>query len=323
MPAGETTGVPERLILDCDPGHDDMAAILLALRHPRLRPEAVTTVAGNAPLEKTTRNALRILRAVGSDVPVHAGAARPLVRDPVDALSFHGESGLDTVGEGLPSTETGPDPEGAAETLLRRASGAPGELTLVVTGPMTNVALALRLRPGLAQQLKRIVFMGGSAGPGNVTAAAEFNIWADAEAARIVLESGVPLVMMGLHLTHQVRLTRRHVERVRRGRSPIAGALADLLSFYLQTTARHFGEEEIGAPLHDPCAVAFVAAPELFELEPMEVRVETRGEQTYGMTVCDGRRMPADRESRRPNVQVAMRVDAEAVLEMVVRALGG
>ncbi|MBE3597892.1 MAG: nucleoside hydrolase [Limnochordaceae bacterium] len=314
---------PTRLILDCDPGHDDMVALILAARHPSLRLEAVTTVAGNAPVRDTTRNALRILRAIGSRVPVYQGADRPLVRTQQTAQGFHGENGLASAGAELPPCDEAPAPGHAVEAIIRLVEASPGEITVVTTGPMTNLALALRLRPELARRVRRIAFMGGSTGAGNVTPAAEFNIWADAEAARIVLESGAPLAMFGLNVTHQARLTPAHVERVRRSGGRLCKPLADLLTFYLETSARHFGERELGAPLHDPCPVAYLARPELFEMQALPVQVVTDGGSAYGMTLCDTRVLPPERDDRKRNVEVAVRVNAAGFVELVLGALEG
>lgn len=314
---------PQRIILDCDPGHDDMVALILAARHPSLRLEAVTTVAGNVPVDKTTHNALRILRAIGCSAPVYRGASRPLLRDLVTAESFHGETGLDSVGAYLPDTDAKPAPGHAADEIIRRIESFPGEITLVVTGPMTNVALALLRCPELASKVKQLVFMGGSLTFGNVTPAAEFNIWADAEAAKVVLESGIPLTMFGLNVTHQVRLTYGHVERIRRSGGRLSEALADHLAFYLETYARHIGDAHLGAPLHDPCPVAYLIRPELFETVPMPVQVVTDSRVAYGMTLCDTRNLPPEQDTRRRNVNVAVRVDAEGFFEMVLEALMG
>ena len=204
-------GIP--IILDCDPGHDDALAIALALASPELRPLAITTVAGNAPLDRTTRNALRVLTLLGrTDVPVAAGADRPIVRDPWVPVEFHGDSGLD--GADLPEPAVGPAEVGAVElagALLRRA-GEP--VTLVATGPLTNMALLLRAAPGLRDRIAEISLMGGSLGEGNTTAAAEFNIWADPEAAAIVFDSGIPIRMAGLDVTHQALVLPADIDRL-------------------------------------------------------------------------------------------------------------
>ena len=212
---------PLPVILDCDPGHDDALAILLALARPELRVLAVTTVAGNAPLAATARNALRVLTLLGrTDVPVAAGAAAPLRRPLRVSANVHGASGLD--GADLPEPAVAPRPEGALELLRRTLEAADGPVTLIPTGPLTNIALLVRTYPALLERIGAICLMGGAVGEGNVTASAEFNIWADPEAAAIVFECGRPLTMIGLDVTHQARLT--HADAERSGRSARARA---------------------------------------------------------------------------------------------------
>ncbi|MDB5536056.1 MAG: hypothetical protein JWQ65_931, partial [Devosia sp.] len=207
-----------RVIIDCDPGHDDMAAILLAAWHDSIQIEAITTVCGNASLDNTTNNALRIVAAFGLDIPVYSGAVQPLLHRYEFPAAFHGPSGLDSAGVDLPQTSRQAEKGHAVEAIIRTVDAHPGEITVVVIGPMTNLALVFALRPDLASKIKQVVFMGGSAGEGNVTPSAEFNIWADAEAARIVFRSGVRLVMFGLNATHQTLLRRQDVAAVRAAR---------------------------------------------------------------------------------------------------------
>ena len=197
------TASPTRLIIDCDPGHDDMAAILLAAHHPAIKIEAITSACGNASIDNTTTNALRIVSAFGLEVPVYRGAALPLLHRYEYPSAFHGVTGLDSAGVDLPPTDIREEKATAAEAIIDLVENNPGEISIAVLGPMTNLALVLALRPDLAGAIKQVVFMGGSTAEGNVTAAAEFNIWADAEAARIVFRSGVKLVMFGLNVTHQ------------------------------------------------------------------------------------------------------------------------
>ena len=201
------------VILDGDPGHDDALAILLALASPRLEVLAVTTVSGNASLARTTRNALRVLTLLGrADVPVAAGADRPLRRDPWVPVSVHGESGLD--GAELPEPAASPRPESAVELMAALLRAAPEPITLVPTGPLTNIALLLRAVPALRDRIAGISLMGGGIGIGNTTAAAEYNVWQDPEAAAIVFESGLPLAMAGLDVTHQALILPPDVARL-------------------------------------------------------------------------------------------------------------
>ena len=303
-----------RIILDCDPGHDDALALLLAVKHCDLL--GVTTVSGNAPLTDTTRNALLTLQIAGFDAPVHAGAARPLIAEAQHAPDIHGESGLG--GPILPELTRKPASHDAVRFIIdtvRRTD----DVWLVAVGPLTNVALALREAPDIAARLAGISIMGGSTGPGNRTPNAEFNIWADPEAAQIVFESGVPLIMCGLNVTHQFMILETDVTRIRSLGNPVAAFAADLLGFYGQAYAdAFFGRAE--GPLHDPCAVLALTHPELFGLEPRHVTVELSGEHTRGMTVVDERGRKA-RDAAPPNVQVAYTIDRDTALEVLIETL--
>ncbi len=302
------------IILDCDPGHDDALALLFAVKHCDLL--GVTTVSGNAPLTDTTRNALLTLQIAGADVPVYAGAARPLVAEAQHAPDIHGESGLG--GPVLPKLNRKPAGHDAVRFIVDTVRQTP-DVWLVAVGPLTNVALALREAPDIALKLAGISIMGGSTGPGNRTPTAEFNIWADPEAAQVVFGSGVPLVMCGLNVTHQFMILEADVARIRALNNPAASFAAELLGFYGQAYAdAFFGRAE--GPLHDPCAVLALTHPELFRLEPRHVTVELRGEHTRGMTVVDERGNRA-RDAAPPNVQVAYTLDRDAALEMLVQTL--
>ena len=277
----------QRILLDCDPGHDDAIALLLAARSPAVRLEAVTTVAGNASVENTARNALRICALAGiSDVPVAAGMDRPLVRALHTAPSIHGASGLD--GPTLPDPDRPLAPLHAVDLIIEQAlaaGGEDGDLTLVATGPLTNVATALRREPRIIPRLRRIVLMGGAIGLGNWTPAAEFNIFVDPEAAQNVFTSGCPITMIGLDVTHQVLATPTVRERIRALNTPVAVVVDELLGFFAGSYREVFGFE--APPLHDPCAVAAVIDPSLIRTQPMHVEIELRGEHTAGRTVCD------------------------------------
>lgn len=298
------------VVLDCDPGQDDAMAILLAARH--LDVVGITTVHGNQSLDKVTRNALQVLTLAGLEhIPVHPGAARPLVGEAHHAAEVHGDSGLD--GARLPEAGVGPRARHAVD-FIRAAAVEHAPLTLVATGPLTNVAIALRLDPTLAERLERISLMGGAVAAGNVTPVAEFNVWADPEAARLVFASGVPIRMSGLDLTHQALVGPRELDRLRGGGGRVAGACADLLGFYSRRVRARTGLA--GAPLHDPCAVAWTVDPGLVEARPMHVDVELRGELTRGMTVCDTRPVPEGTEEQPANAQVGLRLDADAFLDL-------
>ena len=298
------------IILDCDPGHDDAIALLLALGSPELNLLGVTTVSGNQTLEKTTANAIRVLDYVGRDeVPVAAGADRPLVRDRHVAAEVHGETGLD--GPDLPPASRPPEQAHAIDWIAMTLIARPGPVTLVPTGPLTNIALFLARYPELAGRVERIVLMGGAVGEGNVTPAAEFNIWADPEAAHRVFTSGIDLTMVGLDVTHQALVGPPHVARLRS--SGKAGTLvADLFEFYVQFHRRRYGWD--GAPVHDAVAMAHVIDGGLLTTEHVGVVVDTGPELSRGRTHAD-RSGLADWER---NCHVAVGIDSDRFRELLI-----
>jgi inosine-uridine nucleoside N-ribohydrolase len=308
---------PERpaIILDCDPGHDDAVAIVVAAHCCEVL--GITTVAGNAPLDRTTHNALVMRELAGLDTQVHAGAERPLVAPPMHASYVHGESGLD--GADLPAPTRPLDGTDAVEFIIdtcRRQEG----VWLVPVGPLTNIGLALRAAPDLAGRIAGISVMGGGS-VGNRTAVAEFNIWADPEAAAVVVgaseEHGTRLLLAGLDVTHRFQATPSRVEEVRALPGRLAAVLADLFDFFSAGyVARH--EDFLGAAVHDPLAVLAVTHPELFTVERRHVGIELRGELTRGMTVID-RRTLVDRPAA--NCEVVTDVDADAAWRLVVDAV--
>jgi len=290
-----------RIILDCDPGHDDAFALLLAAASKEIELLGVTTVVGNSYLENTTRNARTVLDLFDIDLPVFAGCDKPLLRNTVVAPNIHGSSGLD--GADLPSAKRPIEKLHAVEFMaqtLERYS----DVTLVPTGPLTNIALFMLRYPHLVKRIKEIVLMGGGIAFGNVTPAAEFNIFADPEAAKIVFKSGVPIVMAPLDLTHQVIITDKEVNRMGQMGEKF-NLLADLLIFFKSTYKKVFGIE--GVPLHDPCTVMYLLHPELFEAKDYYVDVETKGELTYGQTVVD----LWHSSGRSPNAKVLLKADKE------------
>lgn len=314
-PGSEPPLVQRPIILDCDPGHDDALAIALALASPALQVLGITTVAGNAPLTKTTRNALRVLALLGrADVPAAAGAERPLLREPWVPVEFHGESGLD--GADLPEPAGDAVPERAVELTARLVRGAAEPVTLVATGPLTNIALFLRAFPDLAGRVKEISLMGGSLGEGNTTASAEFNIWQDPEAAAIVFESGIPILLSTLDVTHRALVLPSDVARFEALGTRTGTVFADLMRFFAVHHRDRYGWD--GPPVHDAVAVARLAAPGLFETRPLRVDVETGDGLTRGRTVADPeglRRLP-------PNTEVATALDRERFVDLLVDALG-
>ncbi|CAJ1804253.1 pyrimidine-specific ribonucleoside hydrolase RihA [Aeromonas dhakensis] len=273
------------VILDCDPGHDDAIALILALASPELKVLAVTTSAGNQTPDKTLNNALRILTLLGrDDIPVAAGAPKPLARELIIAENVHGESGLD--GPKLPDPAFAPVAMTALELMAKCLRESPEPVTLVPTGPLTNIALLLAAHPELKQKIARIVLMGGAAGAGNWTPAAEFNIYVDPEAADMVFKSGLPITMCGLDVTHQAQVMDEDIERVRAITNPVAQCVAGLLDFFM-IYHRDPKWGFAGAPLHDPCTIAWLLAPALFHGVECRVDIETGGTHTSGMTVVD------------------------------------
>jgi inosine-uridine nucleoside N-ribohydrolase len=298
---------PIPILVDCDPGHDDAIALLLALASPEVELLGVTTVAGNQTLAKTTANAIRVLDFVGrDDVLVAAGADRPLVRDPFVAAYVHGETGLD--GPDLPPPQREPLEQHAVDFLAEHVDGA----TLVAVGPLTNVALLLARYPDARPD--RIVLMGGSIGLGNVTPAAEFNIWADPEAAAKVFASGLDVTMIGLDVTHQALLLDEHVERLR-GSGRTSRMVAELYDFFHRFHARTYGFT--GSPIHDAVAVAHVLRPDLVQTEHRHVEIDCASELCRGRTVVDLWR----RSENEPNAHVGVGVAGEAFVDLLLERL--
>jgi inosine-uridine nucleoside N-ribohydrolase len=297
----------ERILLDCDPGHDDAIAILLALASPEVELLGITTVAGNQTLEKTTANAIRILEFAGrTEIPVAAGANRPLVREPYVARYVHGDTGLD--GPELPAPQGSPLDEHAVDFLGRHADG----VTLVAVGPLTNVGLLLARYPGV--QPARIVLMGGSIGVGNVTPAAEFNIWADPEAAARVFESGLDVTMIGLDVTHQALMTQADADRLRA--SGRTGTLvAELWEFYNRFHQQTYGFD--GSPIHDALALAHVFRPDLVETAHRHVAIDCESELSRGRTLVDLWR----RTGHEPNAHVGVEADGRGFIELLLERL--
>ena len=306
---------PKPVILDVDPGHDDAVALMLACGHPDLDLLAVTTVAGNVPIEKTTRNALRVLALVGShDVPVGVGASGPLKRPLHTAEDIHGESGLDGPEE-LPDADFGPDERGAVELISETLRASREPVTLVPVGPLTNIALLLREHPDLKDRIARISLMGGSIGLGNTTPAAEFNIYVDPEAASEVFESGLPITMSGLDVTHLADIGPEERELLR-ATGRVGGVVAGFLNYFAANYENTFGFDD--PPLHDPVAVAAVLEPGLLKTRPMRVDVECGSELTRGETVCDFHGVTG----KRPNADVGVELDREAFFGLLYEALG-
>ena len=305
---------PVPLILDCDPGHDDALALIVALARPEIDLLAVTTVAGNAGLDATTRNALRVLTLVGrTDLPVAAGAARPLLRPLHVASDVHGASGLE--GADLPEPAFDPRPEGAVEIMRSVLRAAAEPVTIAAVGPLTNVALLLRTYPELAERIAGIRIMGGAIGEGNTTASAEFNIWQDPEAARIVLECGRPLTLMPLDVTHQALFGPDEVARLEALGTRLGSVVADLLRYFARFHAERYGWD--GSPIHDAVTVAHLAVPDLVRTIAYRVDVETVSELTRGRTVVDLHGLTG----LPPNVEVGVAIDRPRFVDLLVNAV--
>jgi purine nucleosidase len=306
-----------RIVLDCDPGHDDALALMLAAGDPRIDLVGVTTVAGNQTVEKTTRNACAVATVAGLfAVPIVRGADRPLLRPLRTAAEIHGESGLDGPPPVVPTVRTRPGH--ACDFLIEAVTASPGEVTIVATGPLTNVALALMKEPALAEAAREIVIMGGAYGRGNVTPAAEFNISVDPEAAAVVFDAPWRVTMMGLDVTHQAACSEEAQARISAIGTPLGVFAGQLLEFFRSTYRR---EQAMGdPPVHDPCAVAYVADPTLFETRAAHVVIETRGTYTSGMTVTA---FVASGEGSRHDVGISVRRDALFdALTAAIAALG-
>jgi len=303
------------VILDVDPGHDDAVAMMLACGHPDLDLLAVTTVAGNVTVEKTMRNALRVLSLIGcDDVPVARGASGPLERPLHTAEDIHGKSGL-AGPEEIPDAGFGPDERDAVALISDTIRASAEPVTLIPVGPLTNIALFLREHGDLKDRIAGISLMGGSMGLGNTTPAAEFNIYVDPEAAREVFESGLPITMSGLDVTHQAGAGPEERERLR-ATGRVGSVVAGFLDFFAAAYERTFGFDS--PPLHDPVAVAAVVDPALVKTRPMRVDVECESDLTRGETICDYYGV----KGQKPNAEVGVELDREGFFEVLYGALG-
>jgi purine nucleosidase len=307
--------MPRKIVLDCDPGHDDAFAILLAHGNPDVELVAVTTVAGNQTLDKVTWNARSLATLAGIDgVPIAAGCDRPLVRQQIVAAGVHGESGLD--GTTLPEPTVALDPRHGVDVIIQTIMDAePGEITLVPTGPLTNVAVAMRREPRIVSRVREVVLMGGAHTRGNITPAAEFNIGVDPEAAAMVFAGAWRVTMVGLDLTHQALATPDVLDRVAAIGTPVAATMHDLLVFFRDA---YLADQGMPAPpVHDPCAVARVIAPDIMTVADAFVAVETQGRWTSGMTVTDF----GDAYGEQPNTLVALALDVPRFWNLMTDAL--
>jgi len=308
----------QRIIFDTDTGIDDALALLFILRSPELVLEGVTTVFGNATVDRCTRNALIVLQLAGRpDVPVARGAGRPLLRSyRGQGYTVHGEDGLGNVK--MPPSRTRPLDVPAAQFIVERVMAAPGEIGLVAVGPLTNLALALRLEPRVARATRQVIVMGGAATvSGNISAAAESNVYNDPEAASLVFSAGWPLTMVGLDVTTRVTMNDRYLARLKAAGKPLTDFIITIAAFYRQRHARVYGID--GFHVHDPSAVAYAIDPTLFETRRLYVVVDTTGGPNSGRTVADLRLHPA----QEPNVDVCLGVDQTRLLELYHDRIAG
>lgn len=310
-----------KIILDCDPGHDDAVAILLAAGNPNIELLGVTTVGGNHTLEKVTRNAAQVLTVAKlTDVPLYAGATRPILREVETAEGIHGDTGMEIHGFELPEPEVGVQETHGVQFIIDTIMNEPaGTVTLVPTGPLTNIALAARLEPRIVERVKEVVLMGGAYSTGNWTASAEFNIIVDPEAAHIVFNEQWPIVMVGLDLTHQALATKEVEEQFAALETNVGDFVVGLFGAFRKNYQDAQGFDD--PPVHDPCCVAYLIDPTVVETVKVPVDVETQGLLTTGRTVADFRSpAPAD-----CHTSVATKLDAERFWAMVldaVKALG-
>jgi inosine-uridine nucleoside N-ribohydrolase len=312
-----TVETPLPLIIDSDPGLDDALAIGLAVARPEIDLLAVTTVGGNADVRHCTTNALRLLHLYGaSEVPVAEGSAGALFGSIVRATEIHGEAGIGRTT--LPPSPVAPHPEGAVDLIASILRGHSHPVVIAPIGPLTNIALLLRLHPELSERIAHICLMGGSIGEGNTTVSAEFNVYADPEAAAIVFESGLPITMMGLDVTHQAVLYTPAADRLR-GLGTASGAIAaELADYALAREGQWYGSPRMS--VHDAVAVAHLAIADLVDVAEYDVQVDTGNGPARGRTVCDGLPVRRQRKGREPNAQVGIRIDRDRFENILVDA---
>lgn len=306
----------KKIILDCDPGHDDALALTMAVASPKIDLLAVTTSAGNQTPDKTLNNAMRMLTLLHrEDIPVAQGNQTPLVKPLETAPEVHGKTGLD--GANLPDPDFQVQTIPAIDLIAKVLRESNEKVTLVVTGPMTNAALFFRVYPDLAREkIDQIVFMGGAMGLGNWRPSVEFNIFVDPEAAKIVMNFGIPLVMAPLNVTHQAQIMKEEIEQIGEIANPVGKAFYGLLNFFEQYHENpKWGFK--GAPLHDPCTIAWLIDPTMFKSDKMNVDVETQGELTRGETVCDYYTLT----DKPKNMEVLLGVDREKFIDLIMASI--
>ena len=299
----------EKIILDCDPGHDDAVAIMLAAINPKIELLGITVVAGNQKLEKTVNNALKVCNHLNLNVPVYSGMSRPMIREQLIADDIHGETGLD--GPKFEELKIKAEDKHAVNFIIDTLMNSDEKITLVPTGPLTNIGMAIRFEPRIIEKINRIVLMGGSYQLGNMTPAAEFNILADPDAAHIVFSSGVKVVMMGLDLTRQASATKEVVEKIKSLNNKASKLFVDLMEFFAASQKNVFGWS--APPVHDPTTIAYIIDPECIEVKPMFCEIELWSEKSYGRTICDYFGIL----KKEPNVDVAVKLNFDRFWNLV------
>lgn len=304
---------PKRIIIDCDPGHDDMMAIMLAASSREIDLLGVTTVAGNQTGDRTFKNALKILTLIDEDIPVARGADKPLLRELITAPQFHGQSGLD--GAELPEPGIIPLKMDAVDFIIKTLKESNKKIILVPTGPLTNIAMVLLKKPDIKNKIDRIVLMGGGMHDSNVTPVAEFNIYVDPEAAKIVFDSGVPITMVGLDVTNRALMSFEEIEGLIVDNGAISSRVGPLLKFFANANKKIFGLN--GAPIHDALAVAAVIDPTVIETKYLNVEVEVSSDLTRGATVVD----IYGATGKAPNIDVALEVDTSKFVQFMLDSI--
>lgn len=302
-----------KIILDCDPGHDDAVAIMLAAKSPQIELLGITVVAGNQTLDNTQRNALNIVQCLDVDVPVYAGCGQPMIREKMTAGDIHGTTGLD--GPVFEQLTRKLEDEHAVNFIIRTLLDSDGDIIMVTTGPMTNLGMAIRMEPKIIEKIQRIVLMGGAYTNGNVTPAAEFNIIADADAAYVCFTSGRPITMVGLDVTRQALCYPDIVERMSKVGNRASKLFVDLMGHFCKAQKEVFGWA--GAPLHDPITIAYLIDPSVITTKPMNAQIDIRSTQSYGRTNCDYfgyQKLPA-------TADVAIGIDVEKFWNIVEEGL--
>jgi purine nucleosidase len=302
---------PINLLIDCDPGVDDAIALLLAFGSPEFTLLGITTVGGNVPLGYTQTNARKICElARRLDIPVAAGCGRPLVRSRVTTAEYvHGETGLGQIA--FPEPTLPLHPQHGVDFLIDQLLIAPEPIALATLGPLTNLAVALVKTPEIATKIQSLTVMGGAIGQGNITPSAEFNLYCDPHAAQVVFEAGLPITMIGLDVTHQAIATRERLAKIRAMGGPIGTIVAMLLDQYSRHDMQQYGFA--GAPLHDPCVIAYVLKPELFESKRCFVEIETQSEASLGRSIVDFYQV----SGREPNVNVVCGIDSDGFYDLL------